>query len=324
MKRRDFMKRAIGSGVLIASSTLPAWGEDKPEVFPKRGESERLSLSYATVHIGLEKPFSALHISDTHLTAAYDNEGEKKKELRTKRTVTFGGRQEEALRDTLNWARKRTDYVLHTGDIIDWQSQANYDLVKKYFGEDNIKKLIGAPGNHEYSPDMWLSEVKEEPTEEYRNLSRKALSEVYPFDITFNAQVVNGVNFIALDDVYGTVTAKQVELFKKEVERGLPIVLCMHVPFITEDIWRATCRYWNSSKDGMFCNKEFAPSGDYKRQLDDSVTRDFISYLKKEPLLKAILSGHEHITVEDVFSETAKQYLVAGNFTFHAREVLFI
>ena len=37
-----------------------------------------------------------------------------------------------------------------------------------------------------------------------------------------------------------------------------------------------------------------------------------------------ILSGHEHITMEERFSPTAVQYLVGGNFLFAARELLFV
>ena len=40
--------------------------------------------------------------------------------------------------------------------------------------------------------------------------------------------------------------------------------------------------------------------------------------------LKAILCGHMHITIEEEFSPTARQYVVAGNFLFHGREVLFV
>ena len=50
----------------------------------------------------------------------------------------------------------------------------------------------------------------------------------------------------------------------------------------------------------------------------------FIEYLGKEPLLKAILAGHEHIMVQDVFSPTAVEYVVGGNYMFAAREVLVI
>lgn len=315
--RRAFMKKVAGAGVLVATSSLPALAEDNPAVFPERGGFERLSLSYSTIHIGLEKPFSVMHISDTHLTAAYPHENEKKQTLCKVRTKTFGGRQEEALRDSLEWAKKHVDYVVHTGDLIDWQSEANFDLVKKYFGKD----IFGAVGNHEYSPDMWLSEPKENANEEYKDLSRKALSEVYPFDIDLHSQVINGVNFIAIDDVYDTVTEKQVEKFKAEVKRGLPIVLCMHVPFFTDDIWRASCRFWSNKP--IITGSDIC-TGSYKKQQEDPVTRNFINYLKKEPLLKGILAGHQHITAEERFSETATQYIVAGNFLFHAREVMFI
>ena len=86
MDRRKFFKRVTGTGVLLAVSQLPALAEDNPQVFAKRGQYERLALAYATVEIGLPKPFSILHISDTHLTAAYPHENEKKQQLKENRT----------------------------------------------------------------------------------------------------------------------------------------------------------------------------------------------------------------------------------------------
>ena len=319
MDRRSFLKRMAGMGALVATSQLPALAEDDPTLFPKRGRFERLALNYGTVNIGLEKPFSILHISDTHLTAVYPNEDEKKQQLHKIRTTTFGGRQEEALRDSLDWARQHVDYVVHTGDLIDWQSEANFDLVKKYFGEG----VVGCLGNHEFSQHMWLSEPKETGTEQYKNLTRKKLQEVFPYDIELQSQVVGGVNFVTLDDVYGYVTERQVELFRKEVKKGLPIVLCMHVPFHTENIWRADIRFWHDEKS-RFRNVAPDPSGEYKRQQDDPVTSAFIAYLKTEPLLKAILAGHLHITIQDQFSPTVTEYVVGGNFLFHGEEILFI
>ncbi len=322
--RRSFIRRMAGAGALIATSALPVWADDEvpaaaPDVFPKRGQYERLSISYATVEIGAEKPFSVLHISDTHLTAAYEHENAKKQQLRESRTTTFGGHQEEALRDALAWARQHVDYVVHTGDLIDWQSEANFDLVRKYFGD----AMFGSMGNHEFTTDMWLSDPKEEQTEAYKDNTRSLLGQIYPFDVRFQSQVVHGVNFITLDDVYGYVTEEQVERFLSEVKRGLPIVLCMHVPFFTPNIWRATMRFWRD-KGPMTSREVPEASGDYLTQQDDLVTRDFIHYLKTEPLLRCILAGHEHISVEDQFSPTCRQYVVAGNFLFHGREVLFL
>ena len=320
MNRRDFIKSAFAGGALIATADLPSLAKDAPSLFPERGKYERLSLSCATVRVGAEKPFAVLHISDTHLCEAYDDEGEVTLKLREVRRRTFGGRQEEALADSIAWAKRNVDYVLHTGDLIDFQSRANFDLVKKHFGD----AMFGALGNHEFARHMWLAEEKEPKTEEWKDRTRAKLDEVFPFDVVLHSQVVNGVNFVTLDDVYGTVTERQVERFRAEVAKGLPIVLCMHVPFFTDDIWRATTQFWARS-GSRFGDAAVPPrKGDYQRQSEDPVTRDFIAYLRKEPLLKAILAGHEHVTIQDRFSETADEYVVGANFLFAAREVLFI
>lgn len=309
-------------GALIATSSLPAFSmeEKKGSLFSGRGRYERMLLNYSTVKIGLKRPFSILHISDTHLADAYPDENEIKLSLKEERNRTFGGRQEEALADTLSWAKENVDYIVHTGDLIDWQSAANFDLVKKYFGEN----MTGSVGNHEFSQNMWKGAVPETNTEEFKDQTRAKVQEVYPFNISFCSQVVHGVNFITLDDVYGYVVEGQVEAFHNEAKRGLPIVLCMHVPFYTDDIWRASRRFWEHQGQKFTDASVPAPGGDYVIQTTDPVTRDFIAYLKTEPLLKAILTGHEHYTMQDRFSPTAMEYVVGGNFFFHGEELMFI
>ena len=209
------------------------------------------------------------------------------------------------------------DYVLHTGDLIDWQSQANFDLVKKYYGG----AMFGSMGNHEFY--TYLPGEKYTGQESFKERSWPLLKAAYPVDPRFSAQTVNGVNFVCLDGVFGTVQPDLVEKFKAEVKKGLPIILCMHVPFFTDGIWRCDHKYWSG------VNKKYRnaavpdPRGDYKRQQTDPTTRDFIAYLKGEKLLKAILAGHLHITVQERFSPTAVQYVVGGNYGFVGEEVLF-
>ena len=315
ISRRNFL---TGVGGLVAVSRLPSFA-DNPAVFPERGKFERLQLAYQHVSAGATAPFSILHISDTHLTEAYPDEADAADKLRSKerRTRTFGGRQEEALRDSLAWAKDNVDYVLHTGDLIDWQSQANFDLVKKYYGG----AMFGSMGNHEFY--TYLPSEKYTGQEAFKERSWPLLKAAYPVDPRFHAQTVNGVNFVCLDGVFGTVQPDLVEKFKAEARKKLPIVLCMHVPFFTDGIWRCDYQYWNG------VNKKYRNAavpdarGDYKRQQTDPTTRDFIAYLKEEKLLKAILAGHLHITVQERFSPTAVQYVVGGNYGFVGQEVLF-
>lgn len=316
--RRDFLKKSLAAGVLISTAGLPAFAEDNQEddrlkTFSGRGRFERLSLSYAHIDAGATKPFSILHITDTHLTAAYASEDEKKQLLHTKRTKTFGGLQEKALKDSLAWAKDNVDYILHTGDLIDWISEENLDLAEKYLGEETAF----AVGNHEYSRYMWLE--KSENTEEYKALSKSLLESRYHKDMSFASQIVNGVNFITLDDTYYYITEEQADLFADEVRKKLPIILCMHVPVYTPDIATANRKFWKAGSKFEGINP-----AEYKYGKEtDIFTEQFFDRLKKEKLLKGILSGHTHFGMEEQFSPTARQYITGPNFLFTGREILF-
>ena len=204
MTRRGFLAGGAALGGLMASSALPVLADD-PSLFPGRGRFERLSLNYYEIKAGASKPFTVLHISDTHLTAAYPDEGEWERKIAARRIRTFGGRQEEALRDSIAWAKLHNDYIVHTGDLIDFQSRANFDLVKKYYGEGGAA-MLGCLGNHEH----------------YRGKTGRAgksgkppssaavpdmLKDVYPFPNDFSSTVVNGVNFVMIDDSANVISA---------------------------------------------------------------------------------------------------------------------
>lgn len=105
LTRRDFLSGGAALGGLMATSALPALADD-PSVFPNRGEFERLSLQFFEIDAGATKPFTLLHISDTHLTAAYPDGLPCAVRRAPGRTRTFGGRQEEAKREVRSSSRR--------------------------------------------------------------------------------------------------------------------------------------------------------------------------------------------------------------------------
>lgn len=310
VSRRDFLKGGFALGGLVAASALPSFA-DEPLLFPQRGRWERLSIGYQHIHAGAARRFTILHISDTHLTAAYPHESEWTRKFMERRSKTFGGRQEEALRDSLDWAKQHVDFVIHTGDLIDAQSEANLDLVRKYYGIGGAA-MTGSLGNHEFLH----GQPRTEECETGKEFSRARLAAAYPFDNSLASSIVNGVNFVTLENVYNTVTPAQATRFEAEVKKGLPIILCMHCPIGTPHITRSANRFWRR-KDlkGVLDVRNWKPH--YK----DSVTSDFVAYLKAQKLLKGILAGHLHIDVQDRFSPTAMEFLVGGNFLFHGEEI---
>ena len=295
--RRDFLKGAIAAGGIVASSGLSLHA---------RGDHEQLSLAYSHIKAGASKPFSLLHISDTHLTFADADEDAEIQKYRERRTELFGGRQYEALKDSIRWAKLNTDYLVHSGDLIDWGSEGNLRAVREAFGFRN-GPFFGAIGNHEY---FWPRTTGRVPRPE----CFMRCSEVYPYNLKFCSQVLNEVNFISLDDSNYDVSEEQILAFKREAEKGLPIVLVTHIPFPTPEITRAKRKF---HKFGSKFRNEPVEQFKFGKK-----ATEFIEYLKTEPLLKGILAGHLHITAEEQFSPTAKLYVVAGNFGFAGREVL--
>ena len=301
----------MSAGALFASSALPSLADD-PDLFPKRGRWERLSLQFQKIDAGATKPFTLLHVSDTHLTAVYPHESEWTRKQSKRRTRTFGGRQEEALRDTIAWAKEHVDYVLHTGDLIDFQSEANFDLVRKYFG-DAGRMMFGCVGNHEF----YHGQVKKAENDSGKAKTRETVAAAFPFDISLQSTVINGVNFVTIDNVYDAVSAEQAARFEAEVKKGLPIILCMHCPIVTRGIRYAALRFWRKAVDA----KLIPDMGRFKESYKDGTTSDFVAYLRAQPLLKGILCGHGHYGIVDRFSATANQYMVAANFLFHGQEI---
>ena len=247
---------------------------------------EKLKVNGVVIEAGAKKPFSVLHVSDTHLTAVYPHEDKWKQEMSRADTPIFGAKQEEALAEAVAYARRHCDFLLHTGDLIDFVSESNLDIAKRLLPGG----CLGALGNHEYSHYGWLA--------------KKA-----------------GTAGPGRDDADGAVSEDQAKTFRRIAARGKPIVLCMHVPFYTPGICRAGKRWWKKGTDEA--NPELKLP-DFQRQRSDAATCGFIEYLKGEPLLKGILSGHLHMFAEDRFSSTAMQYVAAGNFSFLSQMVRVI
>ena len=78
------------------------------------------------IHIGIEKPFSVLHASDTHITFSDDRDGERKVKLSEHRIQCFP-RSFENLQYIKNMAVNDRKTIIYTGDLIDFVSELNLD-----------------------------------------------------------------------------------------------------------------------------------------------------------------------------------------------------
>lgn len=303
VNRRDFLKFMAGAGLFASSSTLDL------TAYPRAIADEAidsLKVVKHTIKIGATQPFTAIHISDTHLTFAGDCETDHKRQVAHDRARYFG-ETEIQLRAAVDYAKQRNAILLHSGDMIDFTSEKNFEFLSSFYAEEGTPEHIVSAGNHEFSHCPGES-IDDEP---YKLLSFDRVQMAFPNDLRFYSRVVNGVNFVAFDDVYYDVADNIIELFKKEIEKGLPIVTLCHVPFYSPEL-------------AHFMLDERKESSSYAMGAPDRIdpatgepfknAATFLDWIKTEPLFKAHLSGHLHVNHVSQFSESATQYVVGGHY----------
>ena len=344
MRRRDFIKvsGAAAAGLALAGCSgkggtakgsrvqeipIPDYtGRINREVDP----FGPLNIKEITIEVGASKPFDVMHLSDTHITLADDRNDERKMLLACRRS-RYMGHGEHYLDEAIRYAKDKGMYMMHTGDMIDFVSEANLDVTAMHM---LMADWFVAAGNHEYS--KYVGEARED--EAYKNDSREAVQGAFPNDLTFASRVINGVNFVAVDDVYYNFTRNQLELMKKEMAKGLPVIMLCHVPLYTPEFCKSELEATNGNCAYLtgvpleitetYDPGKTHPAGEewrYRKvqQRADEPTLEFCAWLKEQKLLKGILCGHMHRFFEERFSPTAIQYTVGAAYNGDAHVVHF-
>ena len=127
------------------------------------------------LNVGIKEPFQVIHATDTHLTYADMRDGERKVILSEQRKKFFS-KAEEVLALACKEAKERGIPIVHTGDLIDFVSIANLEVVKQFTAENDCFMVAG---NHEFS--LYVGEAKEDVA--YRNQSLPTVQQV--FKMTF-------------------------------------------------------------------------------------------------------------------------------------------
>lgn len=345
MDRRDFIKvsGAAAAGIALTgcapkggSIKVKKGGSDVPPLdFSDRiardvEKRPPLNIKEITIEAGATKPFDVMHVSDTHIVLADSRDDERKALLASRRLVSMNS-GEHYLEEAIRLANAEGMYMMHTGDLYDFVSEANLDTTARHMLEAD---WFVCAGNHEYS--KYVGEARED--EAYKASSREAVQGAYPNDLTFASRVINGVNFVAVDDVYYYFTESQHAMMEEEMKKGLPVVMICHVPLYTPEfckseleINKGNCAYLTGVPEEITSKYDPGktyPAGEewrYRKvqQKADKPTLDFIAWLKEQSLLKAILCGHCHRFFEERFSPTAIQYAVDATYHGGAQVVHF-
>ena len=244
---------------------------------------------------GAEKPFQIIHMSDTHLAHADERNDERKIRLAERRKNSFPD-ADLMISKITELYKKTGDTVVHTGDLIDFVSEKNLDIAKAF--TDNVD-CFAAAGNHEFS--LYVGEAKEDAA--YREQSLTKVQSVFKNNIRFSTRIENGINFVAVDNSYYLFEQWQLERLKQEVRKGLPVILCVHTPLYSEELFDLILGSEGDESPAYLMSvpeekmNNYSPER-YEQQKEDSVTHEAYKYIKNEALIKAVLTGHVHRSFE--------------------------
>lgn len=174
------------------------------------------------VSVGAAAPFKIIHISDTHFTLADSRDNSEKNRMALSRRRIFSN--SESVRDTAErLSRELKCPIIHTGDYYDFLTEANLDELSRFVTENDVFYVAG---NHDFS--HYLGEEFED--EDYKLRSCERVQSLHKNNIRMSSRVINGVNFVALDDSYFQFHPDHPEFLLSEAEKGLPMVILYHKP----------------------------------------------------------------------------------------------
>ena len=283
-----------------------------------------LKLIKTTIEIGLEKPVKLLHVTDTHLTLCDDRDNERKQKLAAARTREFGdvnGSIVANLNEQIAYAEAHCDLLVHTGDLIDFVSTANVAMARALLKYENVFFIAG---NHEYS--QYVGEAWEDAA--YRMNSYMQMGFGLGVDMFFNARQVGGVNLVAMDNGYYLFEDWQLWRLRREVEKGLPVVLCIHDPLFEPSLYESIMSKPGATSAGIVgCDEDrLLRYSEFRavQQRPDEPTLRMIDYIEHEPRIKAVLAGHLHFNYESRLAGGQMQYITGGGYEGVAREVTIV
>lgn len=267
----------------------------------------QLNFITTRLNLGALKPFKFIHITDNHSTRADERDEQKKTELARSRVPHFPHGDDILVR-AREFALENNTFIAHTGDLIDFISEANYDLATEF---SNSCDLFMAAGNHEYA--NYLGEHEDE---EYRNRSVDRIQACFKNDIRFDSRIVNGINIIVADNSYHQFESWQLERLKAEVKKGLPILMFMHTPLYDEATYdyminqlKNNCAFLMNVPDELV---DLYPEALHYHHRPTEDTKRAYNYIVNEPLIKAIFAGHIHRNFESRINEGTLQFVTGS------------
>lgn len=267
-----------------------------------------------------QEPVKALFLADCHITIE-DERGSEFYQYTQRmgggavEEINYGksNGREQALIVSLDRAKAQgVELVILGGDIINFPSMASVDLILKIVKESGLDWIFTA-GNHD-----WHYEGEEGSSAKLREKWQKTnLAPLYQgANPMFTSKVVKGVNFVVIDNSTFEISQEQLGFMKREIDKGLPIVLSVHIPLYLPGYEDRVADYgcgnpnWNETNDDYYELERRRP---WSEEGHTQVTYDFCDLVFSAKNMVGIYAGHTHVESVD-FYKNIPQFVTGANF----------
>ncbi len=253
---------------------------------------------------GLEKEYELLFITDTHVIVQSDEDDEQIRMNAEQRIPIFKDAAQvssaEQFPHWMEYANERgVDAVLFGGDIIDYPSVSNVEFLK-----ENISKLempyMYTLGNHDW-------------TYPWEYMTDRAKTEYIPMlepmiEDGGTIKVMDMQDFIvvSVDNSSNQVNPDALNAYLEVLEKGKPVIVLVHVPFMTQSVLSNAKDVWNSPV--------VIGAGNYGGIYPSEESVAFVEATTAEnsPVI-AVLAGHVHFYDKDYIEGEKPVIQIVGN-----------
>ncbi len=240
---------------------------------------------------GLKEEKTIVGIADVHLTLRDERDNDDYSiKLQQERSFMFPNAS-SCFAEIREYVKKaQPDAVMACGDIIDFPSAANLDIIDEFFNKE-CKEYVYTLGNHDWNYPRtynqiynWLDNVPQFPVIKDHN----------PLIQTVD---LGDVLLVAVDNQADRVFPETVRQFKELIKLGKPMILCMHVPAYSPEIGEIIMHDEHQHRLLMMgVPQELeANVGNCRNCLCNAATTEFMELLHDPSVpVKAILAGHVH------------------------------
>lgn len=257
---------------------------------------------------GVSGEYDILFLTDAHVVIEDGRDSGQVKQRRQARCREFcnaeGVPAAEQFENWINYANEQdVDAVFFGGDIIDYPTAGNLEFLRTQLERLEMPYLYTL-GNHDWT-FPW-----EYMTEEGEKTYLPLLEPYMSGDTVLHTWETEDLLVIAVDDSSGQINGEALEEYRELLETDKPVILLVHVPFMTQSVLSKAKETWSSSV--------VLGGGSYGGIYPDEDSGEFIELTTAgDSPVELVLAGHVHFYDKDYIVGDKRVLQLVGDAGFH-------